>query len=98
MIVTATTRLSGPEMRGISEEIRAEALFASWLQPSESPTAEQIRAAITATLRRFGNRHCVAVLAGEFGDCPQTAAARMRWALATVRGVYADREAVASAL
>jgi len=70
------------------ETIRAEALFASTLQPSESPSADQVRRTVATTLRRLGIRGCAAELAGGFGDHPDIAAARMTWALATIRTVY----------
>jgi hypothetical protein len=70
------------------EAVRAEALFASTLQPSDRPTAPEVRQAVAATLRRLRIQGCAAHLAGDFGDHPETAAARMRWALATVRGAY----------
>ncbi len=76
------------DTRGTFEAIRAEALFASALQPSESPSAEQVRRAVAATLRRLGVRGCAGQLAGEFGEHPDTAAARMTWALATIRSAY----------
>jgi hypothetical protein len=68
--------------------LRAEALFASTLQPSESPPADQIRHAVATTLRRLGIGGCAGQLAGEYGDHPDTAAARMTWALAMIRAVY----------
>jgi hypothetical protein len=70
------------------EAVRAEALFASTLQSSESPGPEQVRRTVSATLRRLGIRGCAARVAGEFGDHPDTAVARMAWALATVSSVY----------
>jgi hypothetical protein len=73
------------------EAVRAEALFASTLQSSEMPSAERVRGTVTATLRRLGSRGCAAQVAGEFGDHPETAVARMTWALATVRAVYPVR-------
>ena len=76
---------SADELRDVSEVIRAEALFASTLQPSDSPSGELVRETVTATIRRLGARTCAAVLAGEFGDHPDGAAARMTWALASVR-------------
>ncbi len=76
------------EMWTVSEMIGAEALFASTLQPSDSPSGEQVRAAVTATLRRLGARNCAAVLAGEFGEHPDCAATRMTWARETIRRVY----------
>jgi hypothetical protein len=61
----------------------AEALFASSLQPSDRPTVEQVRAAVRESLRRHGGvRGCAALYAAEYGEHPETAPARMRWALA----------------
>ena len=70
------------------EAVRAEALFASPLQPSDRPTAPEVRQAVAATLRRLRIQGCAAHLAGDFGDHPETAAVRMRWALDTVRAAY----------
>jgi hypothetical protein len=62
---------------------RAQALFASRLQPSERPTPAQVAVAIADSLRGNGGiAGCLAVVATEYGDHPDTAAARMRWALA----------------
>jgi hypothetical protein len=60
---------------------RAEALFTSALQRSDRPTVGQIRDAITASLRRHGGPDGCAALAAEYGEHPDTASARMRWAL-----------------
>ena len=61
----------------------AEALFASTLQPSEHPTAEQVTAAVRDSLRRHsGQPGCTSVCAAEYGEHPDTAPERMRWALA----------------
>jgi len=73
------------EVPGAFEAAGAEAQFASALQPSASPSPDQARHAVATTLRRLGARACAARMAGEFGDHPDTAAARMSWALATVR-------------
>lgn len=63
----------------------AEALFASTLQPSDEPTAPEIRVAIRTSLRRHhGSRGCAAFCAAEYGDHPVMAAARMKWAIALV--------------
>jgi hypothetical protein len=56
-----------------------EALFASWLQPSDTPTAERVAEAIERTARRFGIGGCAGRTAQEFGDHPEAAAERMRW-------------------
>ena len=58
------------------------------LQASEHPSAEQVRGAVATTLRRLGTAGCSARLAAEFGDHPELAAARMAWALATIRDDY----------
>ena len=73
------------------EAVRAEALFVSTLQSSELPAAEQVRRAVATTLRQRGIRGCAAQVAGEFGDHPDTALPRMRWALTTIRSVYPAR-------
>jgi hypothetical protein len=78
------------------EAVRAEALFASSLQSSEDPAADQVRRAVSVTLRQFGMRGCAARVAGEYGDRPETAVNRMNWALATVRAVYPVRGASAA--
>ncbi len=75
------------------EAVRAEALFASTLQCSQRPAADEVRRAVAASLRNLGIRGCAAQVAGEFGDHPDTAVARMRWALETVRSVYPTRPA-----
>ena len=61
-------------------DARSEALFASGLQPSDAPTAETVTQAINRAIRRLGVRGCVAQMAQEFGDHPDAAAMRMRWA------------------
>ncbi len=82
------TSLPGREMPDTFEAVRAEALFMSTLQPSGSPSPDQIRRAVATTLQRLGVRGCAARVAGEFGDHPDTAVARMSWALATISTVY----------
>jgi hypothetical protein len=72
----------------VFQAARAEALFVSALQASESPSPDQVRRVVATTLRRVGSRGCAAQTAGEFGDHPDTAVARMTWALATIRTVY----------
>ena len=61
----------------------ADVLFASSLQPSDRPTVVRIREAVALSLRQHGGRAgCTALVAVEFGEHPETAVARMRWALA----------------
>jgi hypothetical protein len=61
---------------------RAQALFVSYLQPSQQPGPDQVAAAIEDSLLRWGPSGCAAAAAAEYGEHPDTAAARMRWALA----------------
>jgi len=77
-------------MNSTFDAVRAEALFASALQASQAPTPVQVRTAVTTTLRRFGVKGCTMRVAGEFGDYPEMAAARMVWALQMIRTAYQD--------
>jgi hypothetical protein len=56
-----------------------EAVFASALQPSDSPTAGMVAEAVSCALRQFGVRGCAGQMAQEFGDHPDAAASRMHW-------------------
>ena len=59
---------------------RADALFVSALQRSEELSTGEVRQAVAAAVRAFGSRGCAERVAQEFGDHPDTAVARMRWA------------------
>ena len=70
-----------PAMHHLSiSAARADALFVSALQRSEELSTGQVRQAVAAAVRAFGSRGCAARVAQEFGDHPDTAVARMRWA------------------
>ena len=71
-------------------QLRAQALFASLLQPSEAPSPDHVRDAVAATLRRLGIGGRAGQLAGEYGNHPGTAAARMTWALAMIGPAYPE--------
>lgn len=86
--MSSTTVLDQGQDRDL-EETRVEALFASDLQRSEPATPEAIRTAVTVTIRRLGCQGCAARVAQEFGEHPETAVNRMRWALGVVRQAYA---------
>ncbi len=60
----------------------ADALFVSALQRSDDPSTGQVRNAIAAAVREFGGQGCAEQVAQEFGDHPETAVVRMRWARA----------------
>jgi hypothetical protein len=70
----------------LSISTRADALFASALQRSDDPSARQVLQAITATIGAFGAQGCAARVAQAYGEHPETAVPRMRWALAVVMG------------
>jgi hypothetical protein len=67
---------------------RADALFASALQISDDPSAVQVKQAIAAATSTLGDLGCAARVAQEFGEHPETAVTRMRWARAEVAGVF----------
>ena len=66
---------------------RTDALFASTLQRSDEPSAVQVKQAIAAAARAFGDLGCAARVAQEYGEHPETAASRMRWARTAVAGI-----------
>ena len=72
---------------------RADAVFVSALQRSAQPTARQVRRAVAETVRAFGSRGCAARVAQEFGDRPETATARMRWARTVADQAFGTRRA-----
>ena len=57
---------------------QADALFASPLQRSDEPSARQVR---QAALAAYGVRGCAARVTQDYGEHPETALTRMRWAL-----------------
>ncbi|HYB18437.1 MAG TPA: hypothetical protein VEF71_23650 [Streptosporangiaceae bacterium] len=60
-------------------DARCPALFASSLQRSDAPGPGAVAEAITAIVRQLGTDGCIGLMAQEFGDHPEAAAARMRW-------------------
>jgi len=66
----------------------ADALFASALQRSDNPDAGQVRQATAAAVRAYGGPGCAERVAQEFGDHPENAVMRMRWARAVVSEVF----------
>ncbi len=73
----------------------ADALFASALQCSDNPGAGQVRKAIAAAVRAYGGLGCVQRVAQEFGDHPEAAVNRMRWARAVAGELSASPSAPA---
>jgi len=54
------------------------------LQRSDEVNVSQIYQAIAVSLDAYGGAGCAGRVAQEFGDHPETATARMRWARVTV--------------
>jgi len=75
-------------MISIVKDLAAEALFVSNLQRSQHPTAELIRAAVSATVNRLGEIGCAELVAQEFGEHPDCAIGRMNWARHAVRDAF----------
>ena len=67
-----------PAMHHLS--ISADALFVSALQRGDHPSAKEVRQAAAAAVQAFGRHGCAERVAQEFGDHPEAAVARMRWA------------------
>ena len=72
----------------VLQSVRAEALFVSDLQSSETVNAQRIRTAVMGAVRRFGPRGVAALVAEEFGEHPETAVNRMSWVLGAVNTAY----------
>jgi hypothetical protein len=73
----------------------ADALFVSALQRCDQPSPGQVRQAVTTAVRVFGPRGCAARVAQEFGDHPEAAVARMRWARELAAEAITDRRQMA---
>jgi len=69
---------------------RTGALFASPLQRSDEPSARQIRQAIATAIGAHGVRGCAAHVTQAYGEHPETALTRMRWALTAVAAWQPD--------
>ena len=73
------------DMISTVEDLAAEALFVSDLQPSECPSCGAVEEAVTAMILRHGSDGCAAGVAAEFGDHPDAAVSRMRWVRQALR-------------
>ena len=72
---------------------RADALFASPLQRSDEPSARQVQQAIATAIATYGARGCAARVAQDYGEHPETALTRMRWALTAAAGASGGSQA-----
>jgi hypothetical protein len=66
-------------MNSTVEELAAEALFVSHLQPSECPSRKTLEDTVTAMILQHGTEGCAGEVAEEFGDHPESAVRRMCW-------------------
>jgi hypothetical protein len=62
------------------DDARCVALFASSLQQADAANAGAVGDAIDAAVRLLGDDGCACYMAQEFGDHPEEACQRMRWA------------------
>jgi hypothetical protein len=70
---------------------RAEALFASTLPTGSTPGLREATTMITTAVRRCsGVRGCAVEMAGAFGDSPEAAVRRMRWAREVALTLFAS--------
>ncbi len=72
-----------------TQTLWADAVFASGLQRCDEPSAGQVRQSAVAAIRAFGSLGCAGRVAQEFGDHPETAVIRMRWAHAVTHEAFA---------
>lgn len=84
--------------RTILTDARVEALFVSDLSAGAPVDRRQCDAAIQAAVRRYGVRGCLERLASEYGEHPEIAVARSRWARQLVEEFYGGSGARASRL
>ena len=77
---------------------RCAALFVFALQNGDAVGDMVVRAAIRRIIRELGTRGCAAWVAQEYGDHPDTAAARMRWASCAVAQAFPARSNPANRL
>ena len=71
-----------------SSAVWADALFVSALQRCEQPSGGQIRQAVAETVCTLGPGGCAERVAQEFGDHPDSAVSRMRWARTRAAEVF----------
>jgi hypothetical protein len=83
--------LAGVDVRSteVLTATRAEALFTSELSAYHPVTPAQVADAIRYAVRMHGIRGCAAEVAAAYGERPETAVPRMRWARRVVESIYA---------
>ncbi len=88
-LASTSSHIGEFDMISTVEDLAAEALFVSDLQPSECPSCGAVEEAVTAMILRYGSDGCAAGVAAEFGDHPETAVSRMRWVRQALRETMA---------
>jgi hypothetical protein len=79
-------------MTDVLTAARAAALFVGDVSIADDPTVVEVDDAIRRSLRTHGgSRGCAADLAAAYGERPELAVPRMRWALGMVESRYARR-------
>jgi hypothetical protein len=73
-----------------TDAARSEALFLSPLQPSEHVASPAVKRAVAEVADRLGEPECAARVAQEYGDHPDVASRRMRWARRAVEEAFPD--------
>ena len=91
---STSSHIGESDMISTVEDLAAEALFVSDLQPSECPGRGAVEEAVTAMILRFGSDGCAAGVATEFGDHPDAAVCRMRWVRQALREAMASSRPV----
>jgi hypothetical protein len=76
--------------RSNASDVQCEALFASSLQATDAISPEVATTEIRRTIQRLGPEGCASRMAQEFGDHPEEARDRMRWARRVTDGLSAS--------
>jgi hypothetical protein len=74
------------------DAVRAAALFAGDLEPSQHPGPAQVRRTVTTVLHRRGALWCTARVEAAFAADPAAASNRMTWAWQVIRDCYRHDE------
>jgi hypothetical protein len=76
-------------IREVIDAARAEALFTSRYATGTQLESAEVAEAVAGAVRRHGGvRGCVSEMAYAYGEAPEAAAARMRWARGVVLRCY----------
>jgi hypothetical protein len=75
--------------RALLATARAQALYTSDISADRTPTRDEVSTAVRYAIRLHGGvRGCAGEVAAAYGDHPETAVPRMRWALRAVAAAY----------